>query len=310
MAPVIVSASRSTDIPAFYGTWFVNRLRKGYAVWYNPFNQKPFYISFSNTKIIVFWSKNPRPLMPYLSEIDSLGFKYYFQCTLNDYEQERLEPGVPPLTERIDTFCQLSELVGHEKVIWRVDPLIITPQTSVRDLLGKILRTGNRIKGFTDKLVFSFIDVTAYRKVRNNLLKETSFYTKHTIDDAGFSMKQIDEFVNVLVNIQEQWRLEGWNIKLATCAENIDLSGYGIEHNSCIDGKLIQKIFCIDIEQVNVKDKGQRKYCKCIVSKDIGMYNTCRHACVYCYANTSQKAVQAHIEKHTDEAESIIPIPS
>jgi DNA repair photolyase len=333
-APLVVSASRSTDIPAFYSKWFVNRLRKGYVVWYNPFNNKPIYVSFKKTRVIVFWSKNPRPMIQYLKELDWLGFQYYFQFTLNDYEHERLEPKVPSLTERIETFCHLSELIGHERVIWRFDPLIITPQTSVRDLLAKLWRTGNQIKGFTDKLVFSFIDVNAYRKVKKNLLHETSFYTKHTIADAEFSKIQIDEFVQGLVKIQERWHSEGWNITLATCAEDIDLSKYKIEHNSCVDGMLMRKIFSTDVEllhylkygnsrmhhsllhfytgneQVHLKDKGQRKSCECIVSKDIGMYNTCPHICVYCYANISPKNVQENIDRHSDEAESIITCTS
>ena len=329
-APIIVSASRSTDIPAFYSKWFSNRIKKGYIVWYNPFNQKPLYVSFKNTKVIVFWSKNPGPFIPFLNELDSLGIHYYFQFTLNDYENEGFERNVPSFVERIETFCNLSKMIGHERVIWRVDPLIITPQTSVRDLLGKIFSTGNLIKGRTDKLVFSFIDVIAYRKVQNNLLKETQFYTHNTIMDAELSKNQIEEFVQGILKIRERWLSEGWNITIASCAENVDLSKYKIEHNSCIDGNLMQKIFfndselmqyikCekltgrhsllqpyVDVKQIHLKDKGQREFCECIVSKDIGMYNTCRHACVYCYANASQKAVQENIAKHSDKGESII----
>jgi len=331
-APIIVSASRSTDIPAFYSQWFINRIKKGYTVWYNPFNQKPLHVSFKNTKVIVFWSKNPGPIIPYLNELDSQGINYYFQFTLNDYENEGFEKNVPSFLERIETFCNLSKKIGHERVIWRVDPLIITPQTSVRDLLSKIWRTGNLIKGFTDKLVFSFVDVLAYRKVQINLLKETSFFTKHTIIDAEFSKIQIEEFVHGIVKIRERWLSEGWKIQISTCAENIDLSKYNIEHNSCIDGNLMLKIFVndtaliqylkcgklseqhsllqtyMDVKQINLKDRGQRKSCKCLVSKDIGMYNTCRHACVYCYANTSQKIVQENTAKHSEEGESIITL--
>ena len=101
LAPVIISASRSTDIPAFYAKWFINRLRAGYCVWYNPFNQKPTYVSFANCKVVVFWTKNPKPLIPYLHELDERGIHYYFQFTVNDYEAEGFEPNVRPLTERI-----------------------------------------------------------------------------------------------------------------------------------------------------------------------------------------------------------------
>ena len=88
MAPVIVSASRSTDIPAFYSKWFFERLKKGYCVWFNPFNQKPSYVSFKNCRVIVFWTKNPKPILPYLHELDERGIHYYFQVTLNDYVKE------------------------------------------------------------------------------------------------------------------------------------------------------------------------------------------------------------------------------
>lgn len=113
--PVIISASRSTDIPAFYAKWFINRLKAGYCVWYNPFNQQPMYISFQNTKVVVFWTKNPEPIIEYLPELDKRGIHYYFQVTLNDYEQEGFEPNIPPLHDRIAVFRNLSEKIGKEK---------------------------------------------------------------------------------------------------------------------------------------------------------------------------------------------------
>ena len=119
VAPVIISASRSTDIPAFFARWFMNRLAKGYCVWYNPFNQQPMYISFEKTKVVVFWTKNPKPIIEYLPELDRKGIHYYFQYTLNDYEAEGFEPNVPSIDERIETFKGLSTLIGKEKVIWR-----------------------------------------------------------------------------------------------------------------------------------------------------------------------------------------------
>ena len=101
LAPIIISASRSTDIPAFYTPWFINRLKMGYAVWYSPFTKQAMNVSFKNTKVVVFWSKNPKPLIPYLKELDDKGIRYYFQFTLNDYEHEGFEPNVPRLNERI-----------------------------------------------------------------------------------------------------------------------------------------------------------------------------------------------------------------
>lgn len=331
VAPVIISASRSTDIPAFYAKWFFNRLEKGYCVWYNPFNRKPTYVSFSQCKVIVFWTKNPKPIIPFLPELDKRGIHYYFQVTLNDYEQEGFEPCVPKLAHRIEFFKKLSLLIGKERVIWRFDPLIVTPNLSIRQLMARVWHVGNQLKGFTNKLVFSFIDVKGYRKVQNNLVKETKFYNKDTVDSAEFTLSQMNEVAEDLMKMREAWNSQGWNIKLATCAEKINLDKYGIEHNRCIDGELIEQLWPEDKELMyylhtgklpepnlfgdtleipttykNLKDKGQRKTCGCMISKDIGMYNTCRHLCVYCYANTSKELVMKNKDKHSLESESII----
>ena len=330
-APVIISASRSTDIPAFYAKWFFNRLAKGYSVWYNPFNQQKMYISFERCRVIVFWTKNPAPIIPYLPELDKRGIHYYFQVTLNDYVKEGFEPNVPSVEERVKTFKQLSNLIGKEKVIWRFDPLIITPNIGPRELLTRIWHVGNQLKGYTDKLVFSFVDVKAYRKVQNNLVKETMFFTKEDVENAEANHAQRIEIVEGLKKIREAWHKENWDVKMATCAEDIDLESYGIEHNRCIDGELTKRIFAEDEElvyylhtgklperdmfgeippipekQKNLKDKGQRKICGCMISKDIGIYNTCRHFCAYCYANTSKEAVLRNKYKHNDESDSII----
>ncbi len=329
--PVIVSASRSTDIPAFYAKWLFNRLAKGYCAWYNPFNQQKMYISFKKCKIVVFWTKNPKPILPYLHELDERGIYYYFQVTLNDYVKEGLEPNVSSVEDRVETFKKLSDMIGKEKVIWRFDPLIITPNITPRDLLTRIWHIGNKLKGYTNKLVFSFVDVKDYRKVQSNLIKETMFFTKENVGNAEVNLAQRIEIVEGLQKIREAWHKDGWNVEIATCAEDIDLEAYGIEHNRCIDGELMKQLFAEDEELVyylqtlklperdlfgnlppipekvrNVKDKGQRKVCGCMVSKDIGMYNTCRHFCVYCYANTSKECVIRNAEKHNDESESII----
>lgn len=122
-APMIVSASRSTDIPAFYADWFFNRLKKGYSVWTNPFNGVPSYVSYNKTRFIVFWSKNPRPLLQHLDYLEERNIGCNIQYTLNDYESEGLEKGVPPLAQRIDTFKKLVDKLGVGRVVWRFDPM-------------------------------------------------------------------------------------------------------------------------------------------------------------------------------------------
>ena len=333
-APVIISASRSTDIPAFYAKWFINRLRAGYCVWYNPFNQKPTYVSFANCKVVVFWTKNPKPLIPYLHELDERGIHYYFQFSLNDYDHEGFEPNVPRLEERINTFKELSQLVGKERVIWRSDPLVVTPYLTPRDLLKKIWNVGNQLVGCTNKLVFSYIDILAYKKVQNNLVKETNQFSQESIASAEFTQSQMYEIAEGLVRCREAWKDRyNWDVELATCGEKIDLEQFGIAHNRCVDGELMKRLWSDDKELLyflnygklpdtdslfglsfdepaltptKMKDKGQRLACGCMASKDIGMYNTCNHLCVYCYANTSKEMVQNNLAKHSDESESII----
>ena len=270
-------------------------------------------------------------MIPFLPELDMMGIHYYFQVTLNDYVNEGFEPNVSSVEHRIEVFKRLSDLIGKERVIWRFDPLIVTPQLTARQLLTKVYHVGNQLKGYTDKLVFSFIDVRAYRKVQNNLIKETPFYTRETVENAEPSGSYLTELVEGLAKLRDHWKSEGWNLTLATCGESIDLDKYGIEHNRCIDGELMERLFVEDKELVyylrtgklpepdlfgnipeipsdrkDLKDKGQRKVCGCMISKDIGMYNTCRHFCVYCYANTSKEVVLKNKERHSDESESII----
>ena len=127
--PVIVSASRSTDIPAFYADWFMERLKAGYVKWFNPFNGVPLYVGFRKTRLVVFWSKNPVPMLTHLDALDEICPNYYFQFTLNDYDTERIEPNVPPVAARIETFRKLSERLGRDRVVWRFDPLILTGAT-------------------------------------------------------------------------------------------------------------------------------------------------------------------------------------
>ena len=332
VAPVVVSASRATDIPAFYADWFFERLRRGYSVWRNPFNGVPSYISYQNTRFIVFWSKNPRPLLEHLSYLKERNIGCYIQFTLNDYEKEGLEKGVPPLSQRIDTFKKLVDNLGKGKVIWRFDPMILTDKISIDDLLGKVRYIGDELKGYTEKLVFSYADIASYRKVKTNLEKNGVNYIE-------WNVSQMNEFASRLSNMNIE---REWNYTLATCGEKIDIEQYGIEHNRCIDDDLMIRFGYKDkelmdflkvevhrilpksmslfdeleesvqipegsisldastyaVKRKNNRDAGQRQFCGCTVSKDIGQYNTCPHLCEYCYANTSKETALANWKQH------------
>ena len=289
--PLIISASRATDIPAFYADWFFRRLEKGYVRWRNPFSGQDSYVSFGNTRFIVFWSKNPAPLLPYLPMLKERGIGCYIHFTFNDYKDEGLEPNVPPLAQRIDTFRRLDDSLGVGAVVWRFDPLILTDSINIDTLLRKITRIADALVGYTEKLVFSFADIESYKKVSRNLRQNDINYREWDED----SMR---EFALRLSTLNR----DNWNFRLATCAERIDLSGYGIEHNRCIDPELISRRAPDDLALQNFlynakTDSGQRKACGCILSKDIGAYNTCPHDCLYCYANTSPASAGANYKK-------------
>lgn len=330
IAPLIISASRSTDVPAFHSAWLVNRLKRGYVCWNNPFHRtNTQYISFQEARLFVFWTKNPQPMMQHLTYLDQLGLNYYFQYTLNNYEKEGFEPNVPSLGCRVETFISLSELIGKEKVIWRFDPLLLTGQLTVGELLTRIRELGNQLVSHTDRLVFSFADILSYQKVRTNLIRETSFYSESTIHLAEFSTVQKIEFAEGIHKMLQEWLKINPDFRIATCAEDIDLEKYQISHNKCIDDVLIEKLFSNDrklmdllgvkpkeqllfgkeapVKKPNLKDKGQRKACGCIISKDIGSYNTCNHLCVYCYANSSPEVVRKNLLELSADSESILP---
>lgn len=317
IAPTIVSASRATDIPAFHSEWLIQRLNAGYCKWVNPFNRRSQYVSFSQAKAFIFWTKYAEPLIDRLRAFDRRQITYYFQHTLNDYEQEGLEPNLPPLRDRIESFVRLSECLGKSRVIWRYDPLILCTNLTLDSLVQRIAKVGDRVHPFTEKLVISFADIHAYAKVARNLSKWGGGAREFAPDEIREAARRISELAR------------GWGIELASCCEAVDLTRLGIGHNRCIDDSLLLKLAPSGSElagllgsadvaedqllgaggaatpgKLRLKDPGQREACGCVISKDIGAYNTCAHLCAYCYANTSPPTVQKAIGtlKITDEA--------
>lgn len=311
VAPVIVSASRATDIPAFYASWFMNRLRAGFVRRTNPFDTKQVeHISFGNTRAFVFWSKDPRPLFQHLPEIDANGFTYYFQFTLNDYRREGLEPHLPSLQERVDAFRSLADRIGSKRVVWRCDPLMPGDTVTIDELLERIDRLAGMLRGYTEKLVFSFVDIERYRKVRSRLVNQGRVARE-------FRQEEMAAFARNLGRLNR-----GWGFTLATCAEKADFAG--IAHNRCIDGALLAELsandgalteflgikadlFGLSTDWSHIRDRGQRRECGCIASKDIGVYGTCPHLCTYCYANGPDHDVLEKAARHDLLADRLIP---
>lgn len=315
VAPLVVSASRSTDIPAFYGDWFMTRLAAGYVQWKGPFGGCPLYVTFEKTRVFVFWTKNPAPFFPHLETLDRSGYHYFFLFTLNDYDAERFEPGVPPVSERIETFRQLSRCIGKGRVVWRFDPLILVDNITIDDLLEKVRSIGDRIAPWTERLVFSFVDIEKYSNVRRNLQASGAEGARE------FTDYEAEVFCSGLASLNRRWGLS-----LTACAEGRDLSRFGIGRGQCISYDLMMQEFGNDQKLMDflqpddqraldgtvtnadpsrrLKDPGQRNTCRCIVSKDIGQYSTCLHCCRYCYANTSPELARRNYSRYLSDKEN------
>jgi hypothetical protein len=289
---MIISASRRTDIPAFYSEWFMNRIKEGYCTVPNPFNAKQ--VSFVNLRpqyvdAIVFWTRNPKPLLKRLSELDDLGYKYYFQYTLNNYPKI-FEAHNPSLEVAIDTFQELSSKIGRNKVIWRYDPIFFNHITPVEFHIENFQKLFSCLKNYTNKIVISIIDV--YKKTERRL-------NRQGINEFFASPEDINMFLKLIVE-----HAHSNNMKVETCAEPQDYSTLGIEHGKCIDEELLLKEFGIDLKYQ--KDKSQRLACGCMVSKDIGINNTCLMGCEYCYATMEHNAAVQNRYKHDPFFSSLI----
>ena len=278
---MILSVSRRTDIPNYYSEWIIKRLKDGFLYVRNPMN----FHQISEIKIspdvvdcIVFWTKNPLPMMERLDELEA--YNYYFQFTLTGYGND-VERNLPnKKTSVIPIFQELSNKIGKEKVVWRYDPIFFSNRYNVQYHLKAFRSIAEALSGYTEKCVISFLDI--YPKNKKNMDNLLSY---------DLSDSELREFAKELSNIAKEN-----HIKIGSCAEKVDLDEYGIIHNSCIDKELIEKIIGCKLK-IN-KDKNQRIECGCVESVEVGTYNTCKNGCVYCYANYSAKSVESNFQKY------------
>lgn len=271
---MILSVSRRTDIPNYYSEWFLKRLKEGYLYVRNPINPHQVsrvLLSPDVVDCIVFWTKNPQPLLQRLSELHPYSF--YFQFTLTGFGRD-MEPYMPDKKAvMISIFQRLSEEIGKEKVIWRYDPILFNATYTPEYHLNAFEQIAKKLRGYTLKCVISFVDL--YRKNEKNLRACGSY---------ALPENQLIPFGTALVQIAGEN-----DIKVASCAEKLDLSVCGIEHNCCIDQRLIEQI--VGCRMKAGKDKNQREACGCLESVDVGAYHTCKSGCIYCYANSSLNTV-------------------
>ena len=274
----IISASRRSDIPAFHADWFMERIREAYFLRINPFNprqMKEVSLDPGGVDAIVFWSKNPLPLLPHLDELDSRGYSYYFHFTLNPYGPE-FEPGLPPLEERIGTFRRLADRVGPKRVVWRYDPLILSSATIVDWHLQSLQRLAAALHGSTERLVISFLDFYGKAGRRLEELERSRGIACYDVTLPGME----GELERLAAGIGGIGASSG--LRLFSCAEDAELARFGILHGSCIDGDLIRELR--GGEGRFVRDRNQRPACRCATSVDMGTYDSCGYGCLYCYA--------------------------
>lgn len=295
---MIISASRRTDIPAFYSDWFLKRIRAGHLLVKNPFNAKKIKrisLAPSDVDAIVFWTRNPNNMIPYLNELDSVGYRYYFQFTITGYPR-LLEKSVPHPLKAIEVFSQLSDMIGPSRVIWRYDPILLSNLVNIEEHKRRFERIASSLEGKTKRVVISFTDI--YGKTQRNLDLLGGLEYKDILSSAS----ELTEIIKFMSSVARHHGME-----IQTCAENCDLREFGVAPGKCIDDDLIKSVFGLDVN--HEKDPGQREACGCVKSVDIGQYNTCLHGCAYCYATVNQKMALANWEKHDPESPFLIGTP-
>lgn len=282
----VISASRRTDIPAFYSEWFINRIRDGYVRWMNPFSHAISRVSLRTEDVsaIVFWSKNYLPLLPYLDELDAGGYRMLFHFTITGLPRI-FEPRVPDAAELVECARILSQRYGSESVLWRYDPVLVSSISDAQYHVDRFRNLCSELEGAVKRCYFSF--AIYYGKV----LRSTE--TLHS--ETGIVCHDLprDERVALAATLAEIAADHG--IEMCSCCGDYLVDG-PIKKAHCVDAELLQRLFPDKVE--NLAGRPTRKECGCYESKDIGTYQTCPHGCVYCYANTKAQIALQSLEKH------------
>lgn len=284
---MIISASRRTDIPAFYSEWFANRIEQEFLLSRNPFNYHQISrvsLRPGDVEAIVFWTRNPRKILKTLDVLDCKRIPYYFQYTITGYPRT-IERSVPRPMDAIKTFIELSERLGLGRVIWRYDPILLSNFVDLNEHKRLFAKIAGMLSGSTNCVVISFADF--YKKTSRNLSKVPELICS----DLLAQQDQLLELAEFMARIAGEHGMQ-----IQSCAEDVDLSEIGVPHGKCIDDQRLKELFNLTIKPT--KDLGQRPACGCVKSIDIGMYNTCMHGCSYCYATFDHEKTLAQRQRH------------
>ncbi|MFH1137217.1 MAG: DUF1848 domain-containing protein [Pseudomonadota bacterium] len=296
---MIISASRRTDIPAFHAPWFMNRIRAGFVLVPNPFNPKQIRrvsLAPGDVSGLVFWTRNPEPLLTGLDELDRRGFPYYFLFTITGLPRI-LEKNTLPPDRAAEIFRRLSTRLGPGRVVWRFDPVIITDVSPPGAILENFTVLAERLSGSTDRVIFSFAEI--YRKVKKNLdrlEREEGVRCRDLAASPG-------EMTDLAGKLAEVAAARG--LRLQACCPQVDLTPAGLVPGKCVDPALLPGLTPEDFP----RDKTQRPGCNCVASADIGQYDSCLHGCVYCYAVKNPEAALANRKRHDPDSPFMLGKP-
>ena len=282
---MIISASRRTDIPTYYSEWFFNRLREGYVLVRNPMNARQIsWISLSPEAVdgIVFWTKNPVPMLSRLGELEP--YPYYFQFTLTAYGRD-VEPNLPGKNGvLIPAFQELSRMAGRERVVWRYDPIFLSDRYTVEYHCRYFRVLAAKLGEYTEKCTVSFLDF--YRSTARNM---RSLHIREMT--AAQQREMMERFSEIAGE---------YGLYIDTCSEAISLEDLGVSHASCVDRERLERIGGYRLKAG--RDRNQRKECGCAASVDIGAYDTCGNGCLYCYATDSPPRAAERVRAHRPDS--------
>jgi hypothetical protein len=293
---MIISASRRTDIPAFYGEWFLRRLEEGWCRVPNPFNPKQVAtVSLAPDEVdaFVFWTRDPRPFLPVLDVLDRRGDPYTFLFTITGYGPP-LEPGAPARDEAVRAFRKLAARLGPDRVVWRYDPIVFGPGLAVDDHREGFAHLARALEGATRSVKISCVDL--YRKTRRRMARLEA--GEAYLQDPA-SVEGLGELLEIMGD--EAARV---GISIETCAEDEVAESHGLRRGRCIDPDLLERVFGLRVPAA--KHRGQRPECGCALSRDIGMNDSCLHGCVYCYATASQELAAARHGTHDPKGATML----
>jgi len=291
---LIISASYKTDIPAFYGAWFLRRLDAGYCRIRNPYSGKSGMVDLSPEAVdgIVFWTRNPKPFMKALEIVEKRHCPFYLQYTITGYPR-MIEDAVPPWEQSVSLFRILSGRFGKDSVVWRYDPVLFSSVTDMEFHRRNFRRIASSLEGVASEVVISFTQF--YKKTSRRLGKLAAA--------KGISFYDIPDGEKTAFAAELASTARTMGMELAICGQR-NLLAEGIKDACCIDPFRLSRIAGKPI--IVPSGSTHRKDCGCYPARDIGEYDTCLHGCEYCYAVSDRNRVLDNFRKHDPESEYLL----